>query len=429
MAGPSTTLTYSSPGVSLLDGPPEPGIALAFHAGRPAFHAAPLSNGTLEIVRGELKDAKPGVLPLDDERVSRKHVTVAHEAGLWRFTDHESRNGTWLDARELKGMREVQAARVLRCGSSLLLPIADIRPYLRQSVELRGEWVLGPKLQRAWESVDKIAAVSETLHLLGESGTGKELAAHHFHEKGDSRTFVAVNCAGIPEGIAERLLFGAKKGAYSGIERDADGYLQAADGGTLFLDEVGELEGQVQAKLLRALETREVLPLGATKGQEVRFRLCSATHRDLRDDVTRGAFREDLYFRLGRPAVELPPLRERLEEIPWLLARAVRDPHVTLVEACLLRHWPGNVRELLLEAKAAVASAGEARVTSEHLAADAGTAFEEKADAAPIGKPSDAVIREALERHRGNVSAASRALKMHRTQLRRWMAKNGVKGE
>src|SRR5205823_14554395 len=120
--------------------------------------------------------------------------------------------------------------------------------------------------------------------------------------------------------VAERLLFGAKKGAFSGATADVEGYVQAADGGTLFLDEIGELDLAVQAKLLRVLEAREVLPLGASRPRPVDLRLCSATHRDLRAAVADGSFRADLFFRVGQPEVALPPLRERPEEIPFLVA-------------------------------------------------------------------------------------------------------------
>ena len=141
-----------------------------------------------------------------------------------------------------------------------------------------------------------------------------------FHRFGPNRAgpFVAVNCAAIPEGVAERLLFGTQRGAFSGADRDAPGYIREAHGGTLFLDEVGELEASVQAKLLRVLETREILPLGASRPVKVNVGLCAATHHDLRGAVADGRFREGLFFRLGR-VVALPPRAERLEEVPFFV--------------------------------------------------------------------------------------------------------------
>src|SRR5262249_47131898 len=187
---------------------------------------------------------------------------------------------------------------------------------------------------------------------------------------------VAVNCATIPEALAERLLFGARKGAFSGADADSDGYIQEADGGTLFLDEVAELSLAVQAKLLRVLETREVLPLGASKPRKIELRFCSATHRDLRAHVAAGKLREDLYFRIATPRVTVPPLRERPEEIPWLLQAEVSRIapslalHVSVVETCLLRGWPGNVREILAEIRSAAQTALSAesqRLEARHL--------------------------------------------------------------
>jgi transcriptional regulator with PAS, ATPase and Fis domain len=305
-------------------------------------------------------------------------------------------------------------------------------------VERRGTTILGPRLRAAWSEVERAARHGDVLLVSGESGVGKELAARAFHDASAHHAgpFVGVNCAAIPEGLAERLLFGAKRGAYSGAASDADGYLQAADGGTLFLDEVADLDAQVQAKLLRAIEAKEVLALGASRARPVDVRICSAT-RDLRAEVAAGRFRADLYFRIGRPEVTLPPVRERLEELPWLVAAelAAASPQLSasssFIEACLLRLWPGNVRELAREVRriaAEVLASGHTNVEARSLGADAGMAFEKASgqaqEAAPTVKDG-AAIEAALRDHAGNVSGAARALGMHRNQLRRWLAKSG----
>jgi DNA-binding NtrC family response regulator len=226
-----------------------------------------------------------------------------------------------------------------------------------------------------------------------------------------------------------------------------------AHGGTLFLDEVVELDLAVQAKLLRALETREVLPLGGAKPRKVEILVCSASNKDLRAQVSVGKLREDLYFRIGRPQVTLPPLRQRPEEIPLLFQRAARELsptlglHVSLVEACLLRPWPGNVRELLVEARTAAQAAlmqGAQRIELRHLSPSAGTAFgpamsapeglsedrraprEEASRARPVGTDERARIEEALRQNGGNVTATARALGMHRTQLRRLLERHAI---
>jgi transcriptional regulator with PAS, ATPase and Fis domain len=249
--------------------------------------------------------------------------------------------------------------------------------------------------------------------------------------------FIAVNCAAIPEGLAERLLFGAKRGAYSGANADAQGYVMAAHQGTLFLDEIAELDPLVQAKLPRVLEAREVLPLGESKPRPVQLRVCAATHENLREAVSAGRFRQDLYFRLGRPEVIVPPLRERIDELPWLIqaelarTRPDRSASVSFVEACALRAWPGNVRELLREVRLAAHARlepGSSQLLAEHLAPDAGKLIEPSAAPAAsaaksLGGLDDARIEAALAEHQGNVTRAAKALGLHRNQLRRWLAK------
>jgi transcriptional regulator with GAF, ATPase, and Fis domain len=289
--------------------------------------------------------------------------------------------------------------------------------------------------------------------LRGETGTGKELAARTFHSYGPHAKgpLVAVNCAAIPEGLAERLLFGAKKGAYSGAAEDAVGHIAAADGGVLFLDEVGELDLNVQAKLLRALETREVVPLGATSGKRVSVRVCVAPHRDLRAHVATGQVRADLYHRLAPPEVVLPALRERLDEIARHVVAEVATrgltAHARLVEACLLRPWPGNVRELRKEIRHATARAladAEQRVRLEHMSEAAGRSFElddtlPEQDSSPTPAAQEPPkrrsyirwsqsmtrerIQQALADCSGNVAHAAKSLGMHRTQLYREMAR------
>jgi DNA-binding NtrC family response regulator len=422
-------------------GPPVAGIVLIFSGGRPLCAAVPLDGGALEIGRGGVAG-----MPLDDARTSRRHARIGFDGARWSVTDLGSRNGTLVDGEMVRGERVSESTRVVRMGDSLLLLVRDVRPYQSAGVSVHGDGtVMGPALFDAWQVIARAARFGPTLHVSGESGTGKELAARAFHAFGAHAggPFVAVNCAAIPTGVAERLLFGARKGAYSDSTVDADGYVQAADSGTLFLDELAELEATVQAKLLRVLESGEVLALGATRARPVDIRICSATHRDLRAQVSAGRLREDLFFRIGRPAVEVPPLRRRLEEIPWLITRALEKQaaHASLVEACLLRHWPGNVRELVTEVRAAVQEAmavGAVQVDARHLSSSAGQAFAPppaSSDAATsnddagetvVRPPAREVIEAALRQAHGNVSAAARALGLHRNQLRRWLARHGL---
>ncbi len=418
-------------------GAPQPGLVLVYSRDKARLVPHTLQSNGLNVVgRNDFANAVQ-----DDDRVSRQHVAVRVLEEGFEVSDPGSRNGTFVDGVRLEAPIVVKEGAVIRLGRSLSILVADLRPFNPPRSLEEGDAIVGPRLRVAWEELRAIGRDAEHVLVLGESGSGKERAAAVFHEAGEKRgPFIAVNCATIPLGVAERLLFGARRGAYSGADKDAVGYLQAADGGTLFLDEIAELDLEVQAKLLRALEAREILPLGASHPIRVNVRICAATHTDLRTLVSRGRFREDLYFRLGRPSVRLPPLRERKEEIPWLIARELGSlrPRVELVEACLIRPWPGNIRELRSELRQAALRAKQRErdeVTSSDLDEVAGTSFETQ-DAAAGEKPQELVVRHraaspederiraALAEAKGNVTSAARALGMHRTQLRRWVEKN-----
>jgi transcriptional regulator with PAS, ATPase and Fis domain len=243
---------------------------------------------------------------------------------------------------------------------------------------------------------------------------------------------VAVNCAAIPKDIAERLLFGSRRGAFSGAT-DAPGHVQAANGGTLFLDEIADLPLEVQTKLLRVLETREVVRLGTTHGERVDVRICAATWRDLRKEVAAGRFREDLYFRISQPEIRLPPLRERIEEIPWHVQQTLEtcglgcplEAMAPFIEACALRHWPGNVRELRAEVRRAAADACAREATTlgaDALSPAAGQRITED-DSRAGDVPNDEVAR-ALAVESGNVVGAARRLGIHRNKIRRWLERH-----
>ena len=406
------TLDESKGARSRAAGPPLPGLVLVFSANSPMISALPFDAGVVEI--GRDTDA---LASLRDPLLSRQHARVERLNGRFIVRDVGSRNGTAVDGERLSGAAALVPGQVVRTGATLFFLCADVSPYLR-GVQVTADAVIGPMLRETYDAIARAARHSRTLHVSGETGAGKEHAARVFHASGPvSRgPFVAVNCAAIPEGVAERLLFGAKKGAYSGASSDTAGYLQTADGGTLFLDEVGDLQREVQAKLLRVLETQEVLALGAPHPQRIDVRFCTATHRDLRLEIAAGRMREDFYFRIGRPEVAVPPLRARLEEIPWLLHREVRrmdarlELSASLVEACLLRPWPGNVRELLSEARAAALEAldgGSQEVTSAHLSRIAGLPLTRAQSAAPASQSPAVEPRPAPDRDVERTSPAA----------------------
>jgi DNA-binding NtrC family response regulator len=329
----------------------------------------------------------------------------------------------------------------------LLLACDDIAPFARYGLGVRDGVVGGPSLWAALDFV-RLAGRSDmvsSILVAGESGTGKEITARAFHDAGakpGDAPFVAVNCATIPKELAERLLFGARRGAFSGAT-DAPGHVQAAHGGTLFLDEIGELPPEVQSKLLRMLETREVLRLGATRYEPVNLRVCAATWRDLRAEVADGRFRQDLYFRVAQPEVRLQPLRERVEEIPWHVARVLDECRPSaefgvtarFVEECALRPWPGNVRELRAEVRRAALTAtgsGVRTLGSDHLDPRAGRAIGPRSDrlgsAGAASHPQDEIATALAETH-GNVASAARRLGVHRNKVRRWLDRYSVNPE
>jgi transcriptional regulator of acetoin/glycerol metabolism len=413
-----------------------PGVVVIWTHDRPAALVLPLVKGRIDLGRAAQEQ-----LFASDDRVSREHCRLEFDGTGWTVTDLESRNGTFVRGQRVVTKYSSLEPPLLRVGRCLLWAVADVRPFRAGvSVEDSGV-VLGGLLRRAWAEIELLGRSGTTLCLRGESGSGKELAARAFHElerTTRSAPFIGVNCAAIPEGLAERLLFGARKGAFSGATGDVQGYIKAADGGTLFLDEVAELDLRVQAKLLRVLETREVLPLGATRPENVELRVCVASHADLAEQVAAGNFREDLYYRLGRPVVTIPPLRERLDELAWLIhgemsaAAAGLCASVRLVEGCATRAWPGNVRELIGEVRRAAHRALRAErqlVELEDLAEDAGQRLAASTSAAPppetppAAAPSDEAIERALAENGGNVTQTARSLGMHRNQLRRWLSK------
>ena len=214
------------------------------------------------------------------------------------------------------------------------------------------------KSVQLYKLIDSIAADDASVLITGESGAGKELAARAIHDKSNRKrnAFVAVNCGAIPAELLESELFGHKKGAFTGAIADRVGKIQAADGGTLFLDEIGDMPLDMQVKLLRVLQERVITPVGANLSSSVDIRILSATHRDLDEEIKEGRFRSDLFFRLNVVPLHVPPLRERIDEVPEFIglfgSEYAREGHLALrFDKDLLKlfedyDWPGNIREL-----------------------------------------------------------------------------------
>ncbi len=244
--------------------------------------------------------------------------------------------------------RALRPSRLARENEALREQLADRFSF---------EKIIGSSepMRRLFDVMTRVAFRDTTVLIRGESGTGKELVARALHQASPRREgrFVAVNCAAIPPALLESELFGHLRGSFTGADSDREGRFQAASGGTLFLDEIGDMPLELQAKLLRSLQERQVEPVGSSKPVPIDVRILAATHQDLEQLVESGSFRRDLYFRLNVVPLTVPPLRERLEDIPLLARHFLRrlgEPEVKLEPSaleCLRRYsWPGNVREL-----------------------------------------------------------------------------------
>jgi DNA-binding NtrC family response regulator len=303
-----------------------------------------------------------------------------------------------------------------------------------------------PAMIEVYKLIARAAAGSSTVLILGETGTGKELVARAIHRHGPRREkpFLTVDCTGLPETLLESELFGHVQGAFTGAVRDHPGLFARADGGTVFLDEIGELSPVLQAKLLRFLQEQQIRPVGGTQWRRVDVRVIAATHRDLRARVARGEFREDLYYRLNVLTIQLPPLRERREDLPLLVdflvrraaARAgkkVEGLSEAALEAIRSYHWPGNIRELahVLE-RSVILCRGEV-LGVEDLPAEilvrppAAGPPDLAADRPTLEELKRRYVARVLEETRGNVSRAASILGLDRRSLRRMLQRYGLR--
>ncbi len=309
---------------------------------------------------------------------------------------------------------------------------------------------VSPLMRRLYERIEAAAATRGTVLIVGESGTGKELVARAICEAGPhaGAPFVALNCAAIPKDLIESELFGYKRGAFSGANADYLGLFRAAEGGTLFLDEVTEMSAETQSKLLRAVQERTVRPVGSTREIEVDARLIASTNRDPEEAVREGRLRPDLYYRLQASVLQVPPLRERADDIPALVEHFIAfmneklRPQVPVhgiepaaMEAMMRYAWPGNVRELSNAIEGAFTFGRSPMVRLTDLppavigAAGASNLAQSSQPAGIVGSFADTerdLIKRALETTGGNKVAAARLLRISRKKLYAKIAKYGL---
>ena len=318
--------------------------------------------------------------------------------------------------------------------------------YLRSELERRHDFdeIVGqhPEVQKLFRLVSHVARTSTTVLITGESGTGKELIARAIHRQSPRRDkpFVAVNPAAIADTLMESELFGHEKGAFTGAFQRKLGRFELAQAGTLFLDEIANLKPELQAKLLRVLQEREIERVGAGRAIKIDVRIIAATNVDLTEAVARGGFRDDLYYRLNVVHLAVPPLRARREDIPLLVRHFIRrfnhefgkridGPTPEALAALCAYGWPGNVRELqnVVERSAVLVEGASIGVDDLPMELSVGAPGDTRSEAVPLNEATDRFERQMvlrmLDRVDGNVSEAARALGIHRNSLKAKLAR------
>jgi DNA-binding NtrC family response regulator len=373
--------------------------------------------------------------------VSRRHCQIVVDDTGFLLRDLGSTNGT-----SLGGHRVVTAylapASILRVGQTMLCFDATcaLTEPLSDDRELGAVLGKSPAMRRLFAVLRRAVATDTTLLLEGETGTGKTLIAEAVHDAGprSGKPFIVVDCGAISASLIESELFGHERGAFTGAHDAKPGMFEAANGGTIFLDEIGELPLELQPKLLRVLESKTVTRIGATRATKLDVRIIAATNRDLRAEVTAGAFRSDLFYRLGTLRVRVPALRERREDLVPLAERFYRQlagadatPPADLLAAVSHHAWPGNVRELrsfiersyLLGPQPPPGASGAPAAA--RPADDLAMTFRDAKARAMADWERDWVGR-LFKAYGGNLSRASRAAQMDRNHLRSLLRRYGV---
>jgi DNA-binding NtrC family response regulator len=395
-------------------------------------------------------------LVLADPRVSGVHLDLRREGDRVHVRDAGSTNGTWLGPHRVTDIELAVGGEIVIGATTLRIERDDAALTAIASERTSFGSLVGESraMRELFATLERVAPKPLTVLVQGETGTGKEEVARalHSHSPRASRPFVVIDATALPESLAESLLFGHEKGAFTGADQRRIGFFEAASGGTVFIDEIGELPAPLQAKFLRVLERQEVVRVGAHVPVKVDLRVIVATHRDLRHEIEAGRFREDLYYRLSQVRVVVPPLRDRPEDIP-ILQRSLLESlqgdlsHPVVVEQAALdflkaQPWPGNVRELRNVLVRAVALGHDGIVRREDVAAEGvgfrGTRIEREAldvsgdfagakDRA-IERFEFAYLSALMKRCGGNLSLASRKADLARHHLRELLKKRGLYG-
>jgi DNA-binding NtrC family response regulator len=381
---------------------------------------------------------------IESETASRRHAELRLVPEGVNVTDLESKNGLYYLGQRFQSM-VLQPGSRFRLGSVEIALDIDGETFAQRAADdpdRYGDLIgVSPSMRQLFSQLLRLEGSKVNLLIVGETGTGKELVARALHEHSPAQNgpLVTVNCAALDRSLVRSELFGHQKGSFTGATHQHTGAFAAADGGTLFLDEIGELPAEVQPVLLRALELRKIAPVGSHSERAVDVRLVAATHRDLRSEVEAGRFREDLYYRVQVVRLDIPPLRDRLEDIPVLAEFMARRQGASLpadfIEALSRHRWPGNVRELrnAVEAYLAVGAlpregAREARAIDAALVdfIDLAQTYADQKDEV-LQRFTRAYLERLLEQTGGNQSEAARLSGLERSYLGKLVTKLGLR--
>ncbi|MBI1910191.1 MAG: sigma 54-interacting transcriptional regulator [Deltaproteobacteria bacterium] len=428
----------------------------------------------LEVIGGPGKDKKIDLnkpvkigkkedndLVIDDKTVSRNHFEILQADDRFLLRDLESTNGTTINDIRVKEAY-LSPGDIIRIGNTKIEFVAfdekiQMEPSKKEAFgELTGQ---SRKMRQIFGILEKIAPTNTTVIIEGETGTGKEVVARAIHEQSTrkNKSFVVFDCSAVAENLIESELFGHVKGSFTGAVATRKGAFEEANGGTIFLDEIGELSMDLQPKLLRALEQREVKKVGSNETASIDVRVICATNRNLKKEIADSNFREDLYYRLSVVKISLPPLRERPDDIPVLVEKFLKTGKfnilpdgklkVTRVEDEALKmltryQWPGNVRELMNVLERAVPLVEASSIAAKHLAfifqeleredeatermtVDMGLPFKEAKQKVVEGFEKD-YLAALLRRNNYNISKTAREAGIDRKHIRNLLKKYGI---
>ena len=417
---------------------------------------------------------------LDDGTVSRRHCRIVQEEDSFVAQDLGSTNGTFINGVRIK-QAYLDPGSLLAVGNSRIeFNPVDEEVSVEPSESERFGNIVGKsvEMREIFGLLEKISPTDATVVIEGETGTGKEVAAQTIHERSprSEEPFVVFDCGAVPESLVESELFGHEKGSFTGAVMSREGLFEMAEGGTIFLDELGELSADLQPKLLRVLEQREIRRVGSNKPIPIDVRVLAATNRNLEEEVEAGRFREDLFYRLSVVRLVLPPLRDRIEDIPLLIPHFLedRDFNVDLdgnrkinavsdeaMEALRGYEWPGNVRELVNVIERACSFSSTSRLELEDLPDYISGVDGSNVTAPPPGQSDEEQFRwtnvprksklrekpfkeakqewisaferdyitELLIRHDGNISQAAREADIDRKYFRKLMRKYEIEAD